>query len=109
MRLLNRKVFWVLYFGILSSVVQAAEKKDPYMEALTILTRNCAGCHQAADHPGALFLNRESLSEVATLSLVIKLIKTSQMPPAHKDFAKTPDGKKLLKWLETELTTKEKK
>jgi mono/diheme cytochrome c family protein len=78
------------------------DKKDEYYKPLSILTRNCAGCHQAADHPGALFLNKARLSEPQTIDLMINLIETSQMPPAHVKFKKTEDGKTLLAWLKAE-------
>lgn len=78
-------------------------------EVMKVLARNCAGCHQAEDHPGALFLNRARLSEKDTLQLMIGLIRSSQMPPQHKTFAKSADGKKLLKWLEAELASKKAK
>lgn len=80
--------------------------RDTDYEPLSILTRNCAGCHQKADHPGALFLNRARLSEKETLQLMIDLIETSQMPPEHKKFGQSKDGKKLLKWLKAELKKK---
>ena len=82
------------------------KQADDYYEPLTILTRNCAGCHQAADHPGALFLNKARLSERETQDLMIKLIETSQMPPAHRAFKNTDDGKKLLAWLKKERAKK---
>lgn len=72
---------------------------DEDSKALTILAKNCAGCHQAADHPGALFLNQARLTEPETIALITKLVETSQMPPAHRDFKNTKDGKTLLKWL----------
>ncbi len=85
---------------------QPSKQHDDYYEPLAILTRNCAGCHQAADHPGALFLNKARLTERGTQDLIIKLIETSQMPPAHRDFKKTSDGKKLLAWLKKERAKK---
>lgn len=85
------------------------KKNDDYFEPLTILTRNCAGCHQQDNHPGALFLNKEHLSEPATIKLMIRLIKTSQMPPAHAKFKTTKDGKKLLAWLKKQSTGTEGK
>ncbi len=72
-------------------------------EPLTILAKNCAGCHQQQDRPGALFLNRERLSERQTLELMIGLLEKGAMPPAHSKFAKTRDGKRLLKWLKGQL------
>jgi mono/diheme cytochrome c family protein len=86
--------------------VSPRSSSDAYSEALIVLTRNCAGCHQAADHPGALFLNKARLSEKQTLDLIIHLIKTSQMPPAHAQFKNTEDGKKLLAFLEGERAKK---
>lgn len=77
---------------------QSVPESEDY-KALTILIRNCAGCHQAADHPGALFLNAARLTEDETILLVTKLVETSQMPPAHKNFKSTADGKKLIRWL----------
>jgi len=84
------------------------DKTDEYYKPLSILTRNCAGCHQAADHPGALFLNKARLSEPQTIDLMINLIETSQMPPAHVKFKKTADGKTLLAWLKAEKEKKQK-
>jgi len=86
------------------SSAQAADKPgdkggDEDYKAVTILARNCAGCHQEADHPGALFLNQARLSEPETIALITKLVETSQMPPAHVDFKKSKDGKALIKWL----------
>ncbi len=81
---------------------QAAQPSPPAsedMKALKILARNCAGCHQAADHPGAMFLNQEQLTQPETIALIRKLVETSQMPPAHRDFKTSKDGKALLKWL----------
>lgn len=93
-------MFKLLGFAIaLSAYANTADVKDPDHDALMILARNCAGCHQAADHPGALFLNRERLSERDTVALIRKLVDHSQMPPAHKNFKKTADGQKLLRWL----------
>lgn len=79
---------------------------DEYYEPLTIFARNCAGCHQEADHPGALFLNKAHLSDPSTIKLMIRLIETSQMPPAHAKFKKTEDGKKLLAWLKKQSKEK---
>lgn len=78
-----------------------AAPSDPDYEALKILTRHCAACHQAADHPGALFLNQARLSEPETIALIKKLVKTSQMPPAHRNFKNTKDGKALIQWLKS--------
>ncbi len=69
--------------------------------AVAIMARHCAGCHQAADHPGAMLLNAERLSQPETLRLLRKLIDTEQMPPVHQDFKRSSDGKRLLRWLET--------
>jgi mono/diheme cytochrome c family protein len=80
--------------------------EDGYSKAIGILMRNCAGCHQASDHPGALFLNKANLSEKSTMDLVIHLIETSQMPPAHAKFKNTPDGNSLLAWLKAERARK---
>lgn len=77
---------------------------DPDYKAMDVLVKNCAGCHNSADHPGALFLNQARLSEPETLKRITKLIETSQMPPAHRDFRKTSDGKTLLKWLKSQRT-----
>ncbi len=86
-----------------------ADDDSQMMKALGILNKNCAGCHQAADHPGALFLNRARLSEAKTQDLVLNLLKTSQMPPAHKNFKNTEDGKSLIAWLESEKAARGKK
>jgi len=107
----------ILPLGVLLSLLSAASpartptpvpppSDDGYNRALSVLTRNCAGCHQAADHPGALFLNKANLSEKSTLDLVIHLIETSQMPPAHTKFRTTQDGKTLLAWLKAERAKK---
>ena len=69
--------------------------------AVTIMARHCAGCHQAADHPGAVLLNVERLSQPETVRLLRKLIDTEQMPPIHQDFKSSSDGKALLRWLQT--------
>lgn len=76
--------------------------RDPFAEANSILTRHCAPCHQAADHPGAMLLNKDRLAESETISRILKVVEASQMPPAHRDFKNTEDGKKLLKWLRSE-------
>ena len=87
------------------SASDSVSDADDY-KALTILTRNCAGCHQAADHPGALFLNKARLSEPETIALITKLVETSQMPPAHRKFKNTPDGKILIRWLKGKKSEK---
>jgi hypothetical protein len=75
-------------------------------EPMSILTKNCAGCHQSADHPGAMFLNRERLAEKETLELVINVLETNQMPPQHQKFKGSRDAKRLLKWLKAQLAAK---
>ena len=99
-----KRLLWVLvalYALVLSKGIHAAERNeaDPDYQALTILTRNCASCHNQADHPGALFLNQARLSEPETLALITRLIEKNVMPPAHAKFKNTADGKTLLKWL----------
>lgn len=100
--------------GLLWLEMQASEPEKPVMptrttdfEPLTILVKNCAGCHQKEDHPGALFLNRQRLSDRQTMELIIQVIEANRMPPAHNQFGKTKDGKKLLKWLKAELASTE--
>lgn len=92
------KLFFLLMIAMVFPAV-GTPQNDSDIQPLTILTHNCAGCHNTADHPGALFLNKARLTEPETVSLMIKMIETSQMPPAHKDFKKSKDGKKLLRWL----------
>lgn len=77
---------------------------DPHSDydAMGVLTRNCAGCHQTAGHPGALFLNRSRLSEPQTLDLLIDVLEKREMPPAHKKFRESADGKVLISWLKAE-------
>ncbi len=77
--------------------VENAEDQDT--KVMTILVKNCAGCHNKENHPGALFLNQARLNEKQTLSLMEKLVRTSQMPPEHVSFRKSEDGKLLLAWL----------
>ena len=99
----------VVTWGETQEKKAAPKSEDGYHRALGVLTRHCAGCHQAADHPGALFLNRAGLSEPQTLSLIIELIERSQMPPAHAKFKKTKEGKLLLTWLKGEQRKQQKK
>lgn len=84
-----------------------APSRSTDYEPLSILTKHCAGCHQSADHPGALFLNRERLEEKETLTLVIHMLESSQMPPQHRKFKKSQDGKRLLQWLKAKLAAAE--
>lgn len=102
--------FTLIFLSMITMAVVAvgSPKEDSYIEPITILTHHCAGCHNSADHPGALFLNKARLSEKETLSLMIKMIETSQMPPAHKQFKNTEDGKKLLKWLKQQQKLKKR-
>ena len=78
----------------------ANEEVDDYA-AVRIMAHHCAGCHQAAGHPGARLLDRKRLSETETIKLIRKLIDTQQMPPIHQEFKASEDGKLLRKWLET--------
>lgn len=78
---------------------------DPDIEALKILTKNCAGCHQTTNHPGAMFLNAARLSEPETIGLIRRLLDTEQMPKAHRNFKKSSDGKRLMKWLKSKETS----
>jgi hypothetical protein len=78
-------------------------------DAFAVLAKNCGGCHLKEDHPGSLFLNRARLEEKEVLRLVTEMIETSQMPPEHKRFRSSRDGKKLLKWLKTKLAKVEAK
>jgi mono/diheme cytochrome c family protein len=89
-----------------------AERKAPSPDsnttrALTILMKNCAGCHQKANHPGAQMLQEKALSERATLKLILKMVETGNMPKQHREFRKTPDGQELLTWLRAEVETKD--
>lgn len=98
------RLIWIsaaVYFLIASQWSFATERKqsDPDYQALTILTRHCASCHNQADHPGALFLNQARLNEPETIELITQLVEKNEMPPAHASFKKTADGKTLLKWL----------
>ena len=77
--------------------------------AVSIMARHCAGCHQAADHPGAMLLNVDRLSKPETVRLLRKLIDTEQMPPIHQDFKSSSDGKALLRWLEAKEKSFKKK
>jgi mono/diheme cytochrome c family protein len=93
----------ILLFTCVVAAAETTPKKnsrnDEDYQAAKILTHHCAGCHQAADHPGALFLNQARLNEVETIDLISDLLEHNRMPPAHQDFKKTTDGKQLLKWL----------
>lgn len=93
--------------GLLWLEMKAPEPEMPTrttdFEPLSIMVKNCAGCHQKEDHPGALFLNRQRLSDRQTMELIVNVIEANRMPPAHKKFGRTNDGKKLLKWMKGEL------
>ncbi len=78
------------------------------IQPLIILNSHCAGCHQQTNHPGALFLKAEKLSEPQTIRLLIKVIENSKMPPAHADFKKTEAGKQLLAWLKEQQSQNSK-
>lgn len=99
----NSVVTLILCLGL--TQICFANKDEDY-EALTILTKNCAGCHNTADHPGALFLNAARLSEPETLALMRRLIESDQMPQEHSNFKKSKDGKTLIKWLKKRESTK---
>lgn len=90
----------VTMFSILFTLSASSfASNDEDYKVLTILAKNCAVCHNAADHPGALFLNQARLSEPETIALMRRLIETAQMPQEHRNFKKSKDGKLLLKWL----------
>jgi hypothetical protein len=87
----------------------SAFANDPDYEALKILTKNCAGCHQMTDHPGALFLNAARLTEPETLGLIRRLLDAELMPKAHGKFKKSKEGKSLLEWLKNKEANLKKK
>lgn len=81
------------------SASKKADDESDDFKPLQILVHHCAACHNAPDHPGALFLSASGLEQPEVVQRVIRVIETSQMPPAHKAFKTTKDGKKLLSWL----------
>lgn len=96
----------VALFLFLTSLTFA---NDPDYEALKILTKNCAGCHQQTNHPGALFLNAARLTEPETLRLIRNLLEAELMPRAHQNFKKSKEGKLLLNWLKSKEASLQKK
>lgn len=88
-----------LFIHLTPALALSAGDESEDFKPLEILLQHCAACHRAADHPGALFLSRSGLKQAEVIKLMIRTIETSQMPPAHKAFKTTQDGKKLLAWL----------
>lgn len=103
-----KSLFWV--FGALSmvSAYGADSASDPVLEAATILTKQCAGCHNKTSHPGKSFLEKANLTDPELAARMIRMIETSQMPPEHKAFRSSADGKKVLAFLRSQLNSKGK-
>ena len=92
------KAVLIAFLAVAGAATAGDEPEDDY-QALGILSKNCAGCHQDTKHPGALFLKRAALTQPETIALVLKVVETSKMPPAHAKFRETADGKTLIAWL----------
>jgi len=100
-----KKMIVILFWTCSSFYANATtQTSDPASDEkiLAILVKNCAGCHRADSHPGALFLNKARLSEKQTVRLITKMVENRKMPKIHLDFKQTSEGKLLLKWLKAQ-------
>jgi hypothetical protein len=99
------KRFLALAFLVcVAAVADKGSGDDDALEALTILTKQCAGCHNKAEHPGRQFLERASLTDPQVAGRMLRMIETASMPPEHKAFRKTAEGRKVIAFLREQAT-----
>ncbi len=88
--------------GELKREKETEPEKNPTSAALHVLWRQCSSCHQKKDHPGAKFLGEQGLSDKMVVKKMIAVLESGKMPPAHKNFKDSLDGKLVLEWLRTQ-------
>jgi mono/diheme cytochrome c family protein len=93
------RIFAGLLGTLLAVTTVAAEEADSTTEALRVLTKRCAGCHNQADHPGKLFLQKANLSDPKMAARMLGMIEKAKMPPAHAEFRGSAEGKKVIAFL----------